>query len=94
MVELGAAQPGLPTGRSAHVDAYVRDHLPPAADWPRLDYSALPALAAIRPRSTPPRSCSTGTSAKAAARDPRCGSTARPSPTPSCSRAPTDWRAC
>jgi 2-aminobenzoate-CoA ligase len=44
MVELGAAQPGLPTGRSAHVDTYVRDHLPPAADWPRLDYAALPTL--------------------------------------------------
>jgi 2-aminobenzoate-CoA ligase len=50
MLELGAAQPGLPTGRSAHVDTYVGDHLPPAADWPRLDYSALPALAHYPPQ--------------------------------------------
>jgi 2-aminobenzoate-CoA ligase len=50
LVELGAAQPGLPTGRSAHADTYVRDHLPPAPDWPRLDYSALPALANYQPQ--------------------------------------------
>jgi 2-aminobenzoate-CoA ligase len=46
MVELGAVRLGVPTGRSAHADTYVRDNLPPAADWPRLDFSALPTLAA------------------------------------------------
>jgi 2-aminobenzoate-CoA ligase len=35
----------IPTGRSAHVDTYVRDNLPRTADWPRLDYSTLPTLA-------------------------------------------------
>jgi 2-aminobenzoate-CoA ligase len=28
--------------RSAHVDTFVRDHLPPRQDWPVLDYSGLP----------------------------------------------------
>jgi 2-aminobenzoate-CoA ligase len=49
MVELGASL-GAPAGHSAHVDTFVRDHLPPPADWPRLDYAALPALAAYPPR--------------------------------------------
>jgi 2-aminobenzoate-CoA ligase len=50
MVELGARHLGVPTGRSAHVDTFVRDSLPPTADWPRLDYSALPSLAAYPPQ--------------------------------------------
>jgi len=50
MVELGAAHSRLPTGRSAHLDSFVRDHLPAAADWPRLDFSALPALASYPPQ--------------------------------------------
>lgn len=37
--------PNAPTGRSAHVDTFCRDHLPPAALWPRMDYGALPELA-------------------------------------------------
>ena len=39
-----------PTGPSAHVDTYVRNNLPAAADWPRLDYSTLPTLAAYPAR--------------------------------------------
>ena len=46
MVELGAVRLTLPTGRSAHVDTFVRDNLPPAADWPRLDFATPPRLAA------------------------------------------------
>ncbi len=46
MVELGAVRSQLPTGRSAHTDTFVRDNLPPPADWPGLDSLALPALAA------------------------------------------------
>jgi 2-aminobenzoate-CoA ligase len=34
----------LPEGRSAHVDAFSRDHLPPRELWPRMDYGALPDL--------------------------------------------------
>src|SRR5262249_54039687 len=41
MVEVGAAHSATPMGRSAHVDQYVRDHLPPVADWPRLDFAGL-----------------------------------------------------
>ena len=37
--------PNAPTGKSAHVDTFCRDHLPPAALWPRMDYGALPELA-------------------------------------------------
>jgi 2-aminobenzoate-CoA ligase len=29
---------------SAHVDTFVRDNLPPASDWPPLDFSGLPEL--------------------------------------------------
>jgi 2-aminobenzoate-CoA ligase len=46
MVELGASHSRLPTGRSAHADTYVRDHLPSTNDWPRLDYSSLAAYPA------------------------------------------------
>ncbi len=46
MAELVGARLGVPTGRSAHVDTYVRDNLPAEGDWPLLDYSSLPALAA------------------------------------------------
>jgi 2-aminobenzoate-CoA ligase len=41
MVEVGAMHSAGPTGRSAHVDTYVRDHLPPVADWPQLSYANL-----------------------------------------------------
>jgi 2-aminobenzoate-CoA ligase len=46
MGEVAGARLAIPTGRSAHVDTFVRDHLPPAADWPQLDYSTPHALAA------------------------------------------------
>ncbi|HEX2095341.1 MAG TPA: AMP-binding protein, partial [Longimicrobiaceae bacterium] len=36
--------------RSAHVDTFARDHLPPRDAWPRMDYSVLPELAAYPPR--------------------------------------------
>lgn len=39
-----------PTGKSAHVDRFAAKHLPPAADWPRIDYSTLPELAAYPPQ--------------------------------------------
>jgi len=34
-----------PTGRSAHVDTFCRDHLPPQELWPVMDYGAVPELA-------------------------------------------------
>ena len=37
--------PNAPTGRSAHVDTFCREHLPPTALWPRMDYGSLPELA-------------------------------------------------
>jgi 2-aminobenzoate-CoA ligase len=46
MSDVADAQSIVPTGRSAHVDTYVRDHLPPPADRPWIDYSSLPSLAA------------------------------------------------
>jgi 2-aminobenzoate-CoA ligase len=46
MSDVADARLSVPTGRSAHVDTYVREHLPQAAAWPWLDYSSLPALAA------------------------------------------------
>jgi 2-aminobenzoate-CoA ligase len=46
MSDVADARLIVPTGRSAHVDTYVRDHLPPPADWPSLDYASLPTLAA------------------------------------------------
>ncbi len=38
--------PWAPTGKSAHVDSFGRDHLPPESEWARIDYSTLPELAA------------------------------------------------
>ncbi|MDQ3810915.1 MAG: AMP-binding protein, partial [Chloroflexota bacterium] len=35
---------GVPS-RTAHLDTFVRDHLPPAADWPLLRFDLLPELA-------------------------------------------------
>lgn len=37
--------PNAPAGRSAHVDTFCRDQLPPAELWPRMDFSVLPELA-------------------------------------------------
>jgi len=37
--------PNAPTGTSAHVDTFCREHLPPAELWPRMDYGSLPELA-------------------------------------------------
>src|SRR5579859_4093373 len=45
MDEVAGARFTIPTGPSAHVDTYVRDNLPPFADWPQLDYSTLHTLA-------------------------------------------------
>ena len=39
-------EPWAPTGSSAHQDTFSADHLPPATEWPRIDYSGLPELAA------------------------------------------------
>ena len=36
--------PNAPTGKSAHVDTFCRDHLPPLETWPAMDYSTLPEL--------------------------------------------------
>ena len=33
------------TERTAHVDTFARDHLPPPAQWPELDFSGAPELA-------------------------------------------------
>src|SRR5687768_6345581 len=38
------------TGYTAHIDTFARDHLPPSQDWPVMDYSVLPELAAYPPR--------------------------------------------
>ena len=37
--------PNAPAGRSAHVDTFCRDRLPPPELWPWMDYSTLPELA-------------------------------------------------
>jgi len=37
--------PNAPTGKSAHVDTFCREQLPPAELWPRMDYNSLPELA-------------------------------------------------
>ncbi len=43
--------PFVPTGSpSAHGDGFARDNLPAKAAWPRMDFSALPALAAYPSR--------------------------------------------
>ena len=36
----------VPTGKTAHVDTFARDHLPPQDQWPDMDFSVLPELAA------------------------------------------------
>jgi 2-aminobenzoate-CoA ligase len=38
------------TERTAHLDTYIRDRLPPRPLWPEMDYSALPELAAYPAR--------------------------------------------
>jgi 2-aminobenzoate-CoA ligase len=37
--------PNAPSGRSAHVDTFCRDNLPPADLWPQMDFSSRPELA-------------------------------------------------
>ena len=37
-------------GRTAHVDTFARDNLPPEETWPRMDYSTVPELAAYPDR--------------------------------------------
>ncbi|MHA1538125.1 MAG: AMP-binding protein [Alphaproteobacteria bacterium] len=39
-----------PGGASGHVDGFSRGHLPPREDWPQMDYSSLPELAAYPDR--------------------------------------------
>ncbi len=36
--------------QSAHLDTFVRDHLPPPADWPLLDFSGVPELGTLLAR--------------------------------------------
>ena len=36
--------PNAPTGRSAHVDTFCREQLPPMELWPTLDFGTLPEL--------------------------------------------------
>jgi 2-aminobenzoate-CoA ligase len=36
--------PNAPTGKSAHVDTFCRDNLPPADLWPRMNFGSLPEL--------------------------------------------------
>ena len=36
--------------RSAFVDTFINDNLPPRGMWPEMDYSVLPELAAYPPR--------------------------------------------
>jgi 2-aminobenzoate-CoA ligase len=51
--------------RSAHADTFAREHLPPEADWPKLDFTGAPELA------HPPRlNCATELLDKTAARFP------------------------
>ena len=38
------------TGFTAHLDTFARDHLPARADWPVMDYTVLPELAAYPER--------------------------------------------
>ena len=42
---MGMSAPNAPTGRSAHVDTFCEDNLPPRELWPDMDFSALPELA-------------------------------------------------
>ena len=39
------SQPWAPTGKSAHRDRFAAEQLPPASEWPRIDFSGLPELA-------------------------------------------------
>lgn len=39
-----------PSSATAHIDTFIRDHLPPVALWPEMDYSVLPTLAAYPDR--------------------------------------------
>jgi 2-aminobenzoate-CoA ligase len=36
--------PRAPSAPTAHTDTFCRDHLPPGAAWPRMDYGGLPEL--------------------------------------------------
>ncbi len=47
MVAPGGESTSAPVGKSAHVDTFCKEHLPPPALWPEMDYSTLPELAAI-----------------------------------------------
>ena len=38
-------EPKAPGGKSAHVDTFAADHLPPHAEWPPMDYGQPPELA-------------------------------------------------
>ncbi len=40
------SEPWAPTGRSAHVDRFAADHLPPETEWPEISYHSLPELKA------------------------------------------------
>ncbi len=42
--------PEVPTGVSAHEDRFTLDHLPPQDEWPEMDFSTLPELAAYPPQ--------------------------------------------
>ena len=41
-----APDPFMPGGRSAHIDTFATDHLPPPELWPPIDFGVLPKLAA------------------------------------------------
>ncbi|PJK30383.1 benzoate-CoA ligase family protein [Minwuia thermotolerans] len=41
-----SAEPFQPTGRSAHVDSFARDRLPPRDQWPTVSFDGLPELRA------------------------------------------------
>ena len=41
---------GAPGGESAHVDRFAAQNLPPQSAWPAIDFSRLPALAALNDR--------------------------------------------
>ncbi len=41
------SEPSAPGGRTAHVDHFAADNLPPRSAWPEIDFSRLPELAAL-----------------------------------------------
>lgn len=43
-------EPWAPTGKSAHLDRFTAERLPPKEQWPRIDFSTLPELAAYPPQ--------------------------------------------